>query len=139
MSVRKVFVSFDYENDRQYKYILNALSANSNFDFKFDDKTSQEINSNNIPTIKAALSRKINEATHTLVIVGKEANKRHKDSVLIGYKNWQNYEIAKSRESGNILIGVKINSFYEAPEELYNTGAKWVNSFDVESITSALR
>lgn len=138
MYKQSVFVSFDYENDRHYKYLLNALSGNSKFDFSFDDKSSKEINSWNIPTIKSVLSRKINEATYTLVIIGAEANKRHKDHALIGYCNWQNFEIAKSKDYYNKLVAVKINSSYESPEELLNSGASWAYSYNVESITKAL-
>ena len=87
MAKKKVFVSFDYEKDKHYKFLLSAWSANPNFDFSFSDYSSGEINSNNIPVIKAGLTRKINEATHVLVIVGEDGNKRHRDSLAIGYKN----------------------------------------------------
>ena len=138
MVKKKVFVSFDFENDRHYKYILNGWDKNPNFDFEFDDKSSQEINSWNIGVVKRALSRKINEADYTLVIVGKEANKLHNDYKEIGYRNWQNYEVAKSKEHGNKLIGVKINSLYKSPEELLGSSAKWAMSFTQESIIKAL-
>ena len=137
MSKRKIFVSFDFENDRNYKYLLEAWNGNS--EFEFDDKSTREINSWNISTIKAALTRKINEADYTIVIVGKEVNKRHKDSLLIGYKNWQNFEIAKSKENRNKLIAIKINSLYESPEELLNSGASWAYSFSEEAIMKAVR
>lgn len=139
MSKRKIFVSFDFENDRNYKYLLEAWNGNSEFDFEFDDKSTREINSWNIPTIKAALTRKINEADYTLVIVGKEANKLHKDRGLIGYKNWQNYEIAKSKENGNKLIAIKLNSNYESPDELLGAGASWAYSFKEEAIMRAVK
>ena len=137
MSKRKIFVSFDFENDRNYKYLLEAWNGNS--EFEFDDKSSKEINSWNIATIKGALTRKINEADYTIVIVGKEANKRHKDSGLIGYKNWQNFEIAKSKQNGNKLIAIKINNDYESPEELLGSGASWAHSFSEEAIMKAVR
>lgn len=139
MSKRKIFVSFDFENDRNYKYLLDAWNGNSEFAFEFDDKSSREINSWNIATIKAALTRKINEADYTIVIVGKEANKKHKDSELIGYRNWQNFEIAKSKENGNRIIAIKLNSLYESPEELLGSGASWAYSFREESIMKAVR
>lgn len=44
----KTFVSFDFENDRQYKYILNSWDANQYIDFEFDDGSTREINSWNI-------------------------------------------------------------------------------------------
>lgn len=135
---KKIFVSFDFENDRQYKYLLQAWSSNDDFDFIMDDKSSGEINSNNIGTVKAALARKINEANYTVVVVGAEANKKHKDSEAIGYRNWQNFEIAKSKENGNKLVGIKIKSEYDSPEELLDSGASWALSFNEESILKAL-
>ena len=67
MTKKKVFVSFDYENDRYYKYLLEAWDANPDFEFVFSDKTPSEIDSNDIGRIKAALTTKINSATHTLI------------------------------------------------------------------------
>lgn len=139
MEKRKIFVSFDYENDRNYKYLLEAWNKNSEFELEFDDKSSKEIDSWDISRIKAALTRKINEAECTLVIVGKESNKMHKDSNLIGYKNWQNFEIAKSKSNGNKLIAVKLDSTYESPEELLNSGASWAYSYTEEAIIKAMR
>lgn len=88
--------------------------------------------------MKSVLSRKINEADYTLVIVGAEANKLHKDYREIGYRNWQNFEVAKSKEHGNRLVGVKINSNFQSPEELLNSGASWDLSFTFEKILDAL-
>ncbi|MBF0557091.1 MAG: TIR domain-containing protein [Nitrospirae bacterium] len=108
MAKKKVFVSFDYENDKSYKRLLEAWDANPNFDFFFSDLSSKEINSSSVSVVKQVLSKKINDATYTLVIVGKEANKQHKDHKEIGYKNWQNYEVAKSKKHENKLVAVKI-------------------------------
>ena len=85
------------------------MAANNSIDFTFEDTTSEEINSENISRIKATLTRKINESDITLVIVGKEANKLHEDAELIGYKTWQNFEIVKSVEAGNKIVGVKLD------------------------------
>jgi len=138
MAKKKVFVSFDYENDKQYKFLLEAWDANPNFDFSFSDLSSKEINSWKIPVVKQKLSQKINEATYTLVIVGKEANIKHEDSDEIGYTNWINYEVAKSKEHKNKLVGVKIDKSYESPEELLGSGASWAMSFTQEAIIKAL-
>lgn len=81
MTKKKVFVSFDYENDRRYKYLLEAWDENPNFEFVFDDKTSSEINSENVSRVKAALTTKIRSATHTLAIIGKYANEEHEDQI----------------------------------------------------------
>jgi hypothetical protein len=135
---KNVFVSFDYDKDRNYKYLLEAWDKNDKFDFSFADHSSQEIDSDEIARIKAALTRKINTADVTLVIVGKDANKRHPDSDEIGYKNWINFEAAKSIEANNSLVAVKISSEYESPEELLNSGASWAMSFKEENIINAL-
>jgi 3-deoxy-D-arabino-heptulosonate 7-phosphate (DAHP) synthase len=138
MAKKKVFVSFDYEKDKQYYYLLKAWDANSNFEFSFSDYTSREIQNDSIPVVKANLTKKIKEATYTLVIVGEDANKRHKDYLEIGYKNWQNFEIAKSKENVNKLVGVKIDKSYSSPDEILNAGASWALSFTQEKIIEAL-
>ena len=84
------------------------------------------------------MSKKINEANYTVVIVGKEANKRHKDYEEIGYKNWLNYEVAKSKGHKNKLVGIKLESTNTSPDELLNSGAKWAMSFTQASIIKAL-
>lgn len=135
---KKVFVSFDYENDKHYKFLLEAWNKNDQFDFTFADHSSQEIDSDETARIKAALTRKINSANATLVIVGKEANKKHSDSEEIGYRNWINFEVAKSIEAKNSLVAVKIDSNYESPEELLGSGASWARSFTEDNIINAL-
>ena len=139
MAKKKVFVSFDYENDRRYKYLLEAWDANPEFYFTFNDHSSQEINSWDVSRVKGALTTKINAATYTLVLVGEEANKLHRDHREIGYKNWLNFEIAKSKANRNKLIAVKLNFANESPDELLNSGAKWAMSFRQENILKALK
>ena len=138
MAKKKVIICFDYENDKHYRNLLSAWDANSNFEFSFNDITPSEIKSSNIPTVKGELTKKINQATHTIVIVGKEANKKHRDSEAIGYRNWQNFEIAQSKANGNKLIAIKLDTSYVYPEELYNSGASLAKSFTQESIITAL-
>ena len=118
MAKKKVFVSFDYDNDKNYKYLLQAWDANPDFDFVFEDKTPGEIKTNDIVRIKAGLTRKLNEATHTLFIVGKHANQLHKDHRAIGFVNWMNYEAYQSIQSGNYLAVVKLDDSCAIPKEL---------------------
>ena len=138
MAKKKIFISFDYTNDHRYKDLLVAWSYNSNFDFSFNNYTSNEINSSNISAIKAALTNKINQADYTLIIVGKECNKRHKDYREIGYKNWQIFELEKSKLAHNKIIAVKLDVYNETPEELYGIGAVWALSFTFNSIKRAI-
>lgn len=139
MAKKKIFISFDYDNDKHYKNLLKAWDANPDFDFFFSDLTPNEIDTWEISRIKAALTRSINEATGTLVIVGKYANSKHKDSEEIGYKNWINFEIAKSKLNKNKLIGVKIDKEYTSPDELVGAGATWAMSFSRDSIIKAVK
>lgn len=138
MAKKKVFVSFDYDKDKYYKYLLEAWDANSDFEFSFSDMSSNEVKTEDISRVKAALTTKINKATYTLVIVGEDANKQHKDHKEIGYKNWQNFEVARSIDNGNKLVGVKIKSYYSAPEEMLGQGASWAKSFTQDAIINAL-
>jgi hypothetical protein len=138
MAKKKVFVSFDYDNDKHYKYLLEAWSANPDFDFSFSDKTPDEIDTTNIGRVKAAISVKINSATHTLVIIGKEANKTHRHSKLIGFKNWINFEIYQSKQNRNKIAAIKIDKSYESPDELIGVGASWAMSFTEDAIIKAL-
>jgi hypothetical protein len=134
----RVFVSFDWENDRHYKYLLEAWNANPRFGFVWADGTPEEIQSKDVSRVKAALTVKINNASHTLVIVGRYANVRHRDSIQIGYKNWINFEVAQSKANGNKLIAVKLEQAFETPDQLVNAGATWVYGFDESGIRRAL-
>jgi hypothetical protein len=65
-------------------------------------------------------------------------NSYHKDWREIGYKNWINFEIAKSKEARNRLVAVKIDRNYESPEEILGVNASWAYSFSVSSIIEAI-
>lgn len=139
MYKKKIFVSFDFEHDRQYKYTLNMWNGNSNFEFSYDDRSPSEIQSDSVTVVKQVLSRKINEADAVVVIVGKYANSWHRDNQKIGYRNWQNYETAKAKELGKKLIALQINPYYEYPDELKNSNAIRVYSFHQNDIIKAVR
>ncbi len=139
MATKKVFVSFDYDSDKRYKYLLEAWHANPDFEFLFADKTPDEIDTNNIGRIKAALTTRINDATYTLVIIGKDANKTHRHSKLIGFKNWINFEIHQSKLNRNKIVAIKIDRSYESPDEISGAGASWAMSFERDPILKALK
>jgi len=136
--MKRIFISFDYEHDKNYRYLLTALAKNPRSDIEFTDVTPEEIQSYDVGRIKAVLTKKIKEATHTLVIVGKYANSYHPNRDEIGERNWQWWEINKSDEEGKGFIAVKIESSNEPPEPLYGKGATWANSFTVDSIVNAI-
>ncbi|MGE3955531.1 MAG: TIR domain-containing protein [Vicinamibacterales bacterium] len=133
-----VFVSFDYDNDRYYKFLLEAWHANPRFRFTFQDGTPSEINSTNVGRVKAAITTKIQAATHTLVIVGQYANTPHRHRALIGHRNWINFEIAQSKAAYNRIVAVKLDRSYESPHELVGANATWAMVFTEEAIVRAL-
>jgi len=137
MTKKKVFVSFDYDHDRNYKYLLQAWDANPDFDFVFKDQTPGEINTDDIGRIKAALTAKINDATHTLFIIGAYANQQHKDHKLIGFINWMNFEAYQSIQSGNYLAVVKLEKSYSVPQEL-KAKYWWIAGFSEKNVIQVL-
>lgn len=138
MAKKKVCISFDYENDKNYKNLLAAWDANSNFEFSFNDLTPTEINSNDYSRVKAVITQRINSATYLLVIVGEHTNDEHARKSEIGDRNWINWEINKAKELGKKLVAVKINKSYESPTALLNAGTSWALSFTKDSVIKAL-
>lgn len=58
MATKKVCVSFDYENDRNYYYLIEAWNKNPNIDFRVNNCTPSEIQSESVSTVKQVLSTK---------------------------------------------------------------------------------
>ncbi|MDO4872448.1 MAG: TIR domain-containing protein [bacterium] len=135
----EIFISFNYTYDNKYRNIIKAWNENERiFDFTFDDRTPNEIQTDNIATVKAVLTRKIKEAIAVVIIVGEHANELHPDYKDIGYRNWQNFEIAKAKELNKEIVAVQIDSHYEYPEELKKSGATRVSSFKKDDILEAI-
>lgn len=133
------FVSFDYENDRHYKRLLEAWHEHRDFDFSFDDRSSGEIQSSDVGRVKAALTQKIRNAHYTLIIIGRYANALHKDAAAIGFRNWINFEIAQSVSCSNRLVAVKLDRAFESPEQLLGKKAAWAFEFSEAAILKAFR
>lgn len=136
--MKRVLVSFDYDNDRHYRYLLTALKENPRNDIAFDDVTPGAIQSSNVDYVKSVIRRHIKDATHTLVVVGQHANAFHGDAAKIGERNWQWWEIKESVAATNKMVAVKIKREYESPNPLLNVDAAWAMSFTVASIISAI-
>lgn len=138
MARKHVCVSFDYDNDKTYYYLLKAWNDNPNIPFYITDCTPSEIKTESVVTVKQVLSTKIGEAKYMIALIGKHSDDLHPDNKKIGYRNWQAYEIAKNHEKGNKLIIVKLDSSYYAPDEAYGIGAVWLDSFNLTDIKDAL-
>lgn len=134
----RVFVSFDYENNAHYKRLLEAWNKNSRFQFTFQDKTPQEIQSDDVGRVKAVLTAKVKDATHVLVLVGQYANQLHKDRLLIGSKNWINFEVKQAKLYRKKLVAVILTPYVTLPDELLGSGATPVHGFSQAAIMKAL-
>jgi len=135
---KKVFISFDFDHDRNYRYLLSALKENSGSKIEFEDLTPSEIQSYDVGRTRVVLTSRIKDSDYTLVIVGKHANSYHPDRPKIGTRNWQWWEIEKSKGEGKKFIAVKIERSDASPEPLKNVGAKWAHSFNVDAILKAI-
>lgn len=136
--MKKVFVCFDHVNDARYKYLLEAWPPHPRFRFLFANTIPAEVASSDIAKVKKAITTQINDATHSLVIIGKTANKPHQLAKLIGYQNWLNFEIAHSKAHHNRLVAVKLDRSYEMPTELFGANASWIIAFDYDLVIRAL-
>ncbi|HOF17237.1 MAG TPA: TIR domain-containing protein [Bacteroidales bacterium] len=126
---KKVFVSYDYDNDKHYKNLLLAWDGNKHFDFSINDHSADvSINSSNATAIKSVISRYINEATYFLVIVGP---KTHKSA-------WVKWEINKAVELKKRIVAVKTDRENTSPYELLGIGATWAMSFTYDAISKAI-
>lgn len=126
---KKVFISYDYDNDKHYKNLLLAWDGNKLFDFSIHDHSADvSINSTDATAIKRTISRFINEATYFLIIVGK---KTHKSA-------WVKWEIEKAVELGKRIVAVKTDRENTSPDALFGVGASWAMSYTYEAISKAI-
>ena len=126
---KRVFISFDYDNDRNYKNMLLAWNANKVFEFELHDASLKvAINSEDAKYIKAQIKPKIIAADYLLCIVGKEA----------GTNDWIRWETQTAVTAGKRLIGVKIEKFNVSPPELLSNNATWAMSFTFDAIKKAV-
>lgn len=126
---KKVFISYDYDNDKHYKNLLLAWDGNKLFDFSIHDHSADvSINSTNATAIKRTISRYINEATYFLIIVGKKTNK----------SAWVEWEIGKAVDLGKRIVAVKTDRENTSPVGLFGIGASWAMSFTYDAISKAI-
>ena len=129
MATKKIFVSYDYDNDRAYKNLLLAWAKNFDFDLYLNDQSVDvSIDSNDAAAIKRAISAAINGSTYLLCLVG---TKTHQSK-------WVDWEVRKAIELKKRLVGVKIEKDNTTPAALYNQGATWALSFNFDGIKKAV-
>ena len=137
--MKSIFISFDFHKNRQYRYLLSAFNKNPEIDIIFSDQTPSEIQSWDIARIKAVLTTKIRQATHTLLIIGEDINTKHKHSALIGQLNWQHWEIIQSIKESKKIIVVRLRRYFPLPDILQQTNISLVEGFTIPGITKAIK
>ena len=129
MAKKRIFISYDYDNDAQYKNMLLAWDKNEEFDVEFyDGSLKDSIDSTNAVYIKSRIKPLIERASHLLCIVG----------AACGTNRWIAWEIETAAALKKKLIGVKIEKSYTSPPALLNNGAKWALSFNFDAIKKAV-
>ena len=129
MAKRKVFISFDYNNDRYYKNLLVAWDQNKRFDFTFyDGSVTVPVNSTSAGPIRRVISRRIGECPRFLCIVGEKTYS----------SGWVAWEIEKAVQLSRRLIAIKTSRSNTTPPSLYGVDAKWALSFTFNAIKKAL-
>jgi len=127
---KKVFISYNYDNDKHYKNLLLAWDKNSEFDFSlYDQSVDVSVDSTDAAAIRRVISNKINNSTYFLCLIGKKTHN----------SGWVKWEIKKAIELKKRLVAVKIESTNTSPGEILGVGATWAMSFTFDSIKEALK
>jgi len=126
---KKVFISYDYDNDKHYKNLLVAWDTNNEFDFNFyDQSVDVSVNSDDAAVIRRVISARINGATHFLCLIGTETHR----------SRWVEWEVRKAVELNKKIVAVKINSTNGTPSALFGNVDAWAMSFAFKSIKKAI-
>lgn len=129
MTKKKVFISYDYDNDKHYKNLLLAWDAHKLFDFSiYDHSVDVSVKSINATYIKSVISKSIRDSSYFLVIIGKNTHR----------SSWVTWEIEKAVALRKKIVAVKIASGNYSPTAIYGVGAKWAMSFTYLAIKSAI-
>ena len=129
MAKKKIFISFDYDNDAHYKNLLVAWDQNDLFDFSFyDGSVTVPVDSSDAAAIRRVISQRIGACPRFLCIVGKHTHK----------SDWVTWEIDKALELDRKMIAVKTESSNTFPSNLKGVGASWAMSFTFHAIKNAI-
>ncbi|MBI1995909.1 MAG: TIR domain-containing protein [Deltaproteobacteria bacterium] len=129
MATNKVFIGYEYDNDKAAKDRLLGWDANKEFDFSsYDQSFGIAVDSPGAAAIKQELAARIGDASYFLYIVGKESFR----------SGWVAWEVRKAVELKKKLVAVKTDSIYNSPPVLQSAGASWSTMFNFDSIKQAI-
>jgi len=129
MTKKKIFISYDYDNDKRYKNLLVAWDKNNLFDFSFYDASIDvSVNSEDADYIKRVIKDRINSTSHFLCIIGRQTYK----------SGWVEWEINTASNLYRKIIAAKTEQSNTSPNEISDIAASWAKSFTFESIKNAI-
>ena len=129
MATNKVFIGYDYDNDKAARDRLLKWDVNKEFDFSsYDQSFGVAVDSPGAAAIKQDLAARIGGANYFLYIVGKESYR----------SGWVAWEVRKAVELKKKLVAAKTDSINNSPASLQGVGASWSTMFNFDSIKKAM-
>jgi hypothetical protein len=129
MAKNKVFIGYDYDNDKAFKDRLLGWDADQAFDFSsYDRSFDVAVDSEEAAAIKQDLAARIGDSSHFLCIVGKETY----------HSTWMAWKIRKAVELNKKLVAAKTDSTNNSPTAMQGVGASWSTTFNFDSIKKAM-
>ena len=126
MKKKKIFISYDYDEDGHYKRLLEAWSKNNNIDIKFHDvSTDVSINSRDKDYIKRCISEDIKSCDIFVTLIGKDTHK---------CKWIEGYEIPEAFKLNKPIAGIRINKSNKIPESFREYHDLLIEGFKLEKI-----
>lgn len=129
MAKNKVFIGYDYDNDKTAKDRLLGWDTEKEYDFSsYDRSFDVAVDSEDAAVLKQDLAARIGDSGIFLCIVGEET-----------YHNaWIEWEIRKAIELKKKLVAAKIDSTNNSPAAIQGVGASWSTMFSFDAVKKAM-
>ena len=120
---KRIFISYDYDTDREFIAGIQGIAANPNIDFDFyNESVTKQIQSHNEAYVKSKLRDKIQRSSTLLCIVGRNTHS----------SQWVRWEVSTALALGKKVI------FMRRKGNLNSTvpfrGTKTVHNWDVAKL-----
>jgi hypothetical protein len=126
---KRVFISYDYDNDKAAVDRLLEWDAKREIAFSsYDRALDVAVESEEAATIKQDLAARIANASHFLCVVGKRTY----------HSGWAAWATHKALELNKKVIAVKTDAINDSPSALRGIGASWSMMFNFNSIKQAI-
>lgn len=129
MATHEVFISYDYNSDKEDKDRLLGWNGEHELELtSYDNALDVELDSHEAAAVKQEIADRIGHASHFLCIVGKETYRT----------GWAKWKIQKALELDKKLIAVKLDSLNNSPASLQRRDVSWCMKFNLASIKKAI-